>query len=485
MTKSPPCSSIFRSLPEKSTIGSSGTMVDSRMKIREVFTFSWYTRNGEPKSDAWGNRGTAPPPPETKLFSGLQKIVQLLAFRSTAPRQVDRYEPDGHEQLEKLILHLADRGKRFAGEVVLLGEALSGVAAALGRFHPSAVRVQHRQVIAVGDRKLALAVIRLVALAEGRHERALVAENGRDRKHTIQALEDRSEQHQLAYPNVHRQRCQMVPERRQLLLEVERAHIDQALFGRLNVLHARWLDGCPEHRIHRAVLQRRNTVNRAPSRTGSGLEQLFHGEGATGDVQHRHVAKVAGEQVRVQRGRHKNNLQVGPLRKQFLQYQQQKVGLLAAFVHLVDNDVRHGGERWVGLQATQKDTRGAESQPRGGGYLVLQPDLVPDRVSNFLVALLRHTFRHADRGQTPRLRADDLHVAHLLVGFQLRRLQQPVVEQKLRHLRRLSTARFPADNEYLMRFHEGDDFTHLSPRRQVPPVAYHLLPWVFTLKSTH
>jgi hypothetical protein len=196
------------------------------------------------------------------------------------PVQVHGHEPDIDQQLQKLMLDVGDREQRLLREEVLVGEISPRQTALLEHRQPLLVRHQRGDVVAVARRELPLLLVGLVPLPEGRHERALVAEARRHRQRRVHAREDSPVQEQLPYPHVHRQRGQVVSERRQLVGLVEGAGLPQPLDRHLHVLLLRGLDQTADHVGHVSLLEvlqeldvEDELVQRDAVHLGDGLRQ--------------------------------------------------------------------------------------------------------------------------------------------------------------------------------------------------------------------
>ena len=111
-------------------------------------------------------------------------------------------------------------------------------------------------------------------------------------------------------------------------------------------------------------------------------------------------------------------------------------------MHLVNNDVRHApplcpaaSKTGITLQHPEEDAGGAEEKTRRTlGALRLEANAVPHFSANAHVSLRRNALCEAHRGQPPRLSANH---RNLVAAARV----EPLVEDVLRHLRRLPAAR--------------------------------------------
>ena len=120
--------------------------------------------------------------------------------------------------------------------------------------------------------------------------------------------------------------------------------------------------------------------------------------------------------------------------------------------HLVDQNVRHVGQRGLVLEHAQQHARRAEEQRRRRALPTLAAHCVAHGAgagpaAQLLAALSRDALGDPDRRDTPRLRAH--HIDQPAVGR--RRL-----EHVLRHLSRLATPRLPLDDAHL-RLERGEN----------------------------
>mmetsp|Transcript_37497 Transcript_37497/g.116519 ORF Transcript_37497/g.116519 Transcript_37497/m.116519 type:complete len:691 (+) Transcript_37497:1799-3871(+) len=174
----------------------------------------------------------------------------------------------------------------------------------------------------------------------------------------------------------------------------------------------------------------------------------LHREGAARDAHHRHAAAEVAHQLVDLHGRgHQDDPEVGSLIPYLPQQEQQQVAVGAPLVDLVDEDVRHAGERCEALlHLLQEHAHRAEEQPRGVRGALLQADLVAHHgvpgagASRRVPHLLRHALGDGDRGDAARLGDDDAGQGASAV------LQQGVLENVLRHLRGLAAAGGAADH---------------------------------------
>ena len=83
---------------------------------------------------------------------------------------------------------------------------------------------------------------------------------------------------------------------------------------------------------------------------------VLHGIRASFDVQGRTVAKVLHKELLVQRRRHQNHFEIGMPRQQIAQNDEQEIGVVIAFVHFVDDQMRPFAlKRRLDRQTTEKE----------------------------------------------------------------------------------------------------------------------------------
>jgi hypothetical protein len=97
---------------------------------------------------------------------------------------------------------------------------------------------------------------------------------------------------------------------------------------------------------------------------------LGNGEGAAGDLHHRHPAEVVTEGVGVERRGHQHELERLAPQQQVLQDDEYEVRVEVALVHLVYEHVRDGGQVRVALQPAEQDaglSERAQKKSQQGG----------------------------------------------------------------------------------------------------------------------
>ena len=134
--------------------------------------------------------------------------------------------------------------------------------------------------------------------------------------------------------------------------------------------------------------------------------------------------EIGLEQVRVERGRHDDQQQVGP--RGFLELQRLREGDIAvdvALVEFVEQDRGHARQIGLRQHLAQEDAFGLEMDARFGAADGLEADLVADLAAEFHAALFGHALGQQTRREAPGLEDD-----------RLARVQRALVEQHLRHL---------------------------------------------------
>eukprot|EP00968_Pinguiococcus_pyrenoidosus_P009644 scaffold748_cov251-Pinguiococcus_pyrenoidosus.AAC.34 len=142
---------------------------------------------------------------------------------------------------------------------------------------------------------------------------------------------------------------------------------------------------------------------------------------------------------------------------------QEELRVLVPLVHFVDDDVGDCRQRRIRRQAAQQHTRRHEGDLRRfrGGHV--HADGIPDDVPDRLKALFRNALGHANGTDSSGLRHD--HVAA--------RADARIVQQELRHLGALATARATAHHDHLVARHQVGDHLAILPGGQ-PRSRLHL-----------
>eukprot|EP00968_Pinguiococcus_pyrenoidosus_P003781 scaffold253_cov243-Pinguiococcus_pyrenoidosus.AAC.3 len=164
-------------------------------------------------------------------------------------------------------------------------------------------------------------------------------------------------------------------------------------------------------------------------------------------------AEVRGEELGVQGRGHDNDAQIVSGAQQIPQADEQEVGLQVALMDLIQ----------------YHDSGGAKQQSGALRRPPVQTDLVPDRFSHSLHALFRDALRHTDRADPPGLGADDARVGTVAA-------LDRVVQNELRHLRRLSTAGLPGYDQHPVIPHGFGKSLPLLPSRKTLSLLPHPLP---------
>ena len=173
---------------------------------------------------------------------------------------------------------------------------------------------------------------------------------------------------------------------------------------------------------------------------------LLHGMRESRDGRHRGARKVGAERGGVQRRRHQDDPQRGPVREHVPQQDEQKVGIERSLVNLVNDDVRDAREQRILRQPSKQHAGGDEKDPRRLGRDALQTNLVPDARAlgaELFAPFLRHSRRHGRGRDAPRLRANQTAPAALAP-------RDGVVQYELRQLGRLAAAGLAGDYGHLV-----------------------------------
>ncbi len=185
----------------------------------------------------------------------------------------------------------------------------------------------------------------------------------------------------------------------------------------------------------------------------------LHRKGAAGDLDHRRVAEMAREALRVDRRRGDDHLQVGPSWQELPQVAEDKVDVEAAFVGLVDDQRVVLAQQPISLHLCQQDAVRHQLDQAVAADLVGEPHLVADGSARPVVRtaeFLGDAFGHRACGQAPRLGVTD-QPAHAPAEFQA----------DLRELRRLAGTGLTSQDHDLVVADRGEDLVLLLTDRQV------------------
>mmetsp|Transcript_3541 Transcript_3541/g.14176 ORF Transcript_3541/g.14176 Transcript_3541/m.14176 type:complete len:300 (-) Transcript_3541:1674-2573(-) len=187
---------------------------------------------------------------------------------------------------------------------------------------------------------------------------------------------------------------------------------------------------------------------------------LLHGMREARDRRHRGAREVGAERGGVQRRRHQDDPQRGPVREHVPQQDEQKVGIERSLVNLVDDDVRDAREQRVLREPSKQHAGGDEQDPRRLGRDALQTNLVPDARAlgaELFASFLRDSRSHGRGGDAPRLRANHAAPAALPPC-------DGVVQYELRQLGRLTAAGLAGDDHNLVGANRREEFRAFGPR---------------------
>ena len=174
----------------------------------------------------------------------------------------------------------------------------------------------------------------------------------------------------------------------------------------------------------------------------------IHGKGATGGSEHVARGEVALQHGGIERGRHDDEPQVGPVL--FLQIEGAREGDVPVempLVELVEDDDADAAQFVIGEHLPEQYPLGDKADARLRGANFVEPDLVTHFVTEFSVALLGHAGGEHPGGEPSRLEHDDLAVA-----------REPVIEDDLRDLGGFAGAGGRLQDEpriFLQRGHDG------------------------------
>ena len=189
---------------------------------------------------------------------------------------------------------------------------------------------------------------------------------------------------------------------------------------------------------------------------------LLHGMREARDGRHRGAREVGAERGGVQRRRHQDDPQRGPVREHVPQQDEQKSESSDRCVNLVDDDVRHPREQRIFRQPSS-------STPVVTNRILVDSDATLSRRilyptartlgAEFFASLLRHSRRHGRGGDAPRLRANQTAPAALVPC-------DGVVQYELRQLGRLAAPSLSGDDHNLVGANRREEFLAFGPRGQ-------------------
>ena len=186
-----------------------------------------------------------------------------------------------------------------------------------------------------------------------------------------------------------------------------------------------------------------------------GAVAHLHRVEAPGHLDHRRVAEVLGEALRIDGRRGDDELELGPLGQQPLHVAEQEVDVEAALVRLVDDDRVVGVEKAVGLRLRQQDAVGHHAHEVVFAHAVAEAHAEADVLSERAAQLLGDARGHRAGGDAARLGVRD-HAGHTALELQA----------DLGQLRGLARAGLAADDHDLVRGDRpGDLGTALADRQ--------------------
>ena len=128
---------------------------------------------------------------------------------------------------------------------------------------------------------------------------------------------------------------------------------------------------------------------------------------AARDLDHRRVAEVAAEALRIDRRRGDDQLEVGAARQDPREVAEQEVDVEAALVRLVDDDRVVAAQQLVALGLGEQQAVGHEPHERVAAAAVAEADRVADGLAQRHLQLVRDALGDRARREPPRLRVRD------------------------------------------------------------------------------
>eukprot|EP00965_Chrysotila_dentata_P045002 1494767-Pleurochrysis_carterae.AAC.5 len=183
-----------------------------------------------------------------------------------------------------------------------------------------------------------------------------------------------------------------------------------------------------------------------------------------GHLHQRRRVEVGLELARVERCTHHDQLEVGPLCRNFLDEAEEDVGGERALVRLVEDHRSVALEQRVRHRLAQQHAVRHVLQDRLGPRHVLETDRVPNLLAQLDVHLLGHALRDAHRRHATRLRA----------CHQLTPASDARVHHEGRDLRRLAGARLTDEDDGLVLLHHFEKLVLLLPNGKLLPAFQNL-----------
>ena len=169
-----------------------------------------------------------------------------------------------------------------------------------------------------------------------------------------------------------------------------------------------------------------------PGRRVARLRQIFERDGKhfARRLEHLHRLEIVGQQRGLERGRHDNDLEIGPRRLLNLPCTGQgEVAFEMALMKFVEDENADARKRRALLHLAQEDAFGDVENARVARGDIFEPVLETDFAAQLDAALFRDAPGQQTGGEPARLQDDDA-----------ARAGQAVIEEILRNLRRLAGA---------------------------------------------